>query len=62
MNVSIDGAAVPFFEAGKKFFDQKRGQLDMSCKNCHEDNAGNRIRANMLTEGQGNGFPTYRLK
>ena len=62
MNVAIDGHSAPFFEKGKKFFNQRRGQLDMSCKNCHEDNAGNYARANLLSEGQGNGFPTYRLK
>lgn len=62
MNVSIDGPAIPFFEKGKKFYNQRRGQLDMSCANCHVDNAGNKIRANLLSEGQSNGFPTYRLK
>jgi len=62
MNVSIDGPVVPFFAAGKAFYEKKRGQLDMSCANCHNDNAGNMIRANLLTEGQSNGFPTYRLK
>jgi sulfur-oxidizing protein SoxA len=62
MNVSIDGPAVPFFNAGKKFFEEKRGQLAMSCMNCHEENNGMKIRANVLSEGQSNGFPTYRLK
>ncbi|NQU61634.1 MAG: sulfur oxidation c-type cytochrome SoxA [Rhodospirillales bacterium] len=62
MDVSVDGPAVPFFEAGKKFYFQRRGQLDMSCANCHVDNPGNMIRANKLSQGQGNGFPTYRLK
>tara|TARA_B100001996_G_scaffold118339_1_gene89577 strand:- start:291 stop:1100 length:810 start_codon:yes stop_codon:yes gene_type:complete len=62
MNVSIDGPVIPFFNAGKKFFEAKRGQLDMSCMNCHEENNGNMIRANTLSEGQSNGFPTYRLK
>lgn len=62
MDVSIDGPAIPFFEAGKKFYYQRRGQLDMSCANCHVDNPGNMIRANRLSEGQSNGFPTYRLK
>lgn len=62
MNVSIDGPAVPFFEKGKEFFNMRRGALDMSCTNCHEDNAGKRIRANLLSEGQSNGFPTYRFK
>jgi len=62
MNVAVDGHAAPFFEKGKKFYNQRRGQLDMSCKNCHEDNAGKMARANLLSQGQGNGFPTYRLK
>ncbi len=62
MNVSVDGPVIPFFEKGKKFYFQRRGQLDMSCANCHEDNAGNIIRANLLTQGQSNGFPVYRLK
>jgi sulfur-oxidizing protein SoxA len=62
MSVSIDGPVIPFFNAGKKFFEAKRGQLDMSCMNCHEENNGNMIRANKLSEGQSNGFPTYRLK
>jgi len=62
MNVKIDGKAAPFFEKGKEFYNQRRGQLDMSCANCHVNNAGNKVRANTLSEGQTNGFPTYRLK
>jgi len=34
----------------------------MSCKNCHMDYPGVKIRANVLTNGLPNGFPTYRLK
>lgn len=62
MNVSIDDEAAPFFAAGKKFYYQRRGALDMACKHCHEDNPGKMARANLLTQGQINGFPTYRLK
>lgn len=58
----IDGPAAAYFEKGKKFYYQRRGQLDMSCANCHEDFAGGIIRANLLTQGQSNGFPVYRLK
>jgi sulfur-oxidizing protein SoxA len=60
--VEIDGPAAPFFEKGKAFYDERRGQLNMACKHCHEDNAGNMARANLLSQGQGNGFPLYRLK
>jgi sulfur-oxidizing protein SoxA len=62
VDVKIDGPAAPFYEKGKEFYYQRRGQLDMACSSCHEDNAGNMIRANLLTQGQSNGFPTYRLK
>jgi sulfur-oxidizing protein SoxA len=62
MNVKIDGDAKPFFDKGEAFYKQRRGLLDMSCANCHIENAGNMIRANTLSQGQSNGFPTYRLK
>lgn len=62
MNVAVDGKAAPFFEKGKEFYYQRRGLLDMACSNCHIDNAGGQLRANILSQGQSNGFPTYRLK
>ncbi|MGF1562405.1 MAG: sulfur oxidation c-type cytochrome SoxA [Geminicoccaceae bacterium] len=62
VNVSVDGPAEPFFKAGEEYYYSKVGQLDMSCANCHEDNWGNYIRADLLSQGQSNGFPTYRLK
>ncbi len=62
MNVKVDGPAAPFLEKGKAFYDQRRGQLDMACANCHKENAGSMLRANLLSQGMSNGFPTYRLK
>ena len=50
------------WKAGEAFYYERRGQLDMACKHCHEDNAENIIRAETLSQGQSNGFPTYRLK
>jgi len=62
VNVSIDGPAKAVYEKGKQFYYQRRGLLDMACANCHVDNAGNYIRSDLLSQGQTNGFPTYRLK
>lgn len=62
INVAIDGDAAPFWEKGKELYYTRVGQLDMSCSNCHEDNYGVMIRADHLSQGQINGFPTYRLK
>ena len=62
VKVAIDGDAKPIWEQGKKLYYSRFGQLDMACSNCHEDNYGNMIRADHLSQGQINGFPTYRLK
>ena len=62
VDVAIDGEAAPFWEQGKELYYTKVGQLQMACSNCHEDNYGVMIRADHLSQGQINGFPTYRLK
>ncbi|MGB3315819.1 MAG: sulfur oxidation c-type cytochrome SoxA, partial [Albidovulum sp.] len=62
MNVAVDGPAAPFWEQGKEMYYTRFGQLELSCANCHEDNYGNMIRADHLSQGQINGFPAYRLK
>jgi len=60
MHVSIDGPAQPFFEAGRAFYMQRRGQLDLACTHCHDQYAGQRLRGDVISQGQSNGFPIYR--
>jgi sulfur-oxidizing protein SoxA len=62
VNVAIDGPAQSVWELGKELYYTRTGQLELSCANCHEDNYGNMIRADHLSQGQINGFPVYRLK
>ncbi|MEE3358501.1 MAG: sulfur oxidation c-type cytochrome SoxA [Pseudomonadota bacterium] len=62
VNVAIDGPAQATWEKGKEMYYTRYGQLELSCANCHEDNYGNMIRADHLSQGQINGFPAYRLK
>ena len=61
INVAIDGPAQSYWEQGKEIYYTRYGQLELSCANCHEDNNGNYIRADHLSQGQINGFPTYRF-
>lgn len=61
VNVDIDGPLKPHYEAGKKLYHTRVGQLAMSCAHCHEYNAGKKLRGQTLTQGQTNGFPEYRL-
>ena len=62
VDVAIDGPVQATWEAGKELYYTRTGQLELSCANCHEDNYGNMIRADHLSQGQINGFPVYRLK
>ncbi len=62
VNVQADGPMEPWVKRGKKIYYTRVGQLNMSCANCHEANFGKYIRADYLSQGQSNGFPTYRLK
>ncbi len=62
VNVQTDGPMQSWNDKGKELYYTRVGQLDMSCANCHEDNYGKMIRADHLSQGQINGFPTYRLK
>ena len=62
VDVQVDGPMAKHFESGKNYYYQRRGQLDMACAHCHETYAGQYIRADLLSQGQSNGFPTYRLK
>lgn len=62
VDVAIDGPAHETWELGREIYYTRFGQLELSCANCHEENYGNRIRADHLSQGQINGFPTYRLK
>jgi sulfur-oxidizing protein SoxA len=65
MPVALDlsvGDMQSWWDRGKEKYYTRTGQLNLSCASCHEQNAGNRIRADHLSQGQLNGFPTYRLK
>lgn len=56
------GEMQKWWEQGKETYYKRTGQLDLSCASCHEKNNGNYIRADHLSQGNVNGFPTYRLK
>jgi sulfur-oxidizing protein SoxA len=51
-----------WWDQGKDIYYTRTGQLNLSCASCHEENNGKYIRADHLSQGNVNGFPTYRLK
>ena len=62
MAVTIDGAAEPFFERGRALYNQRVGQMDLSCTMCHDQRVGHYLRAEHISQGQLNGFPTYMMR
>lgn len=60
--VDISGPAQATYEAGRDYFQNKRGQFNLSCHQCHTENWGKRLRGDTLSQGHGNGFPAYRLE
>jgi sulfur-oxidizing protein SoxA len=66
LNVIIpnEPKAIAAYEAGKKYYYSKRGQLNFSCANCHIEHVGKKARSETLSTSLGHPthFPVYRLK
>ncbi len=59
-----DPRAMAAYEAGKKFYFTRRGQLNFSCATCHVQNTGLKVRTEMLSMSVGHTthWPVYRSK
>lgn len=59
-----DPKALAAYEAGKKFYYDRRGQLNFSCATCHLQNSGKQLRADILSPALGHTThqPVYRSK
>ena len=62
MDVATTGPAQSFYEAGKAFFERRQGQLNLSCRQCHDDLVGQKLRGDTVSHGAGTGYPAYRLE
>jgi L-cysteine S-thiosulfotransferase len=59
INVPADG---PFVAAGRRLFETRMGQLNLSCAQCHDERAGMKLGGAIIPQGQPNGYPEYRLQ
>jgi L-cysteine S-thiosulfotransferase len=46
--------------AGEAMFKQREGQLNLSCANCHDDNAGKNLAGATIPQGHPTAYPVYR--
>ena len=47
-------------DAGKALFTRREGQLNLSCANCHDDNAGKKLAGATIPQGHPTAYPVYR--
>jgi hypothetical protein len=57
-----DPRRTPARERGRALWAGRRGQLDLSCAQCHDDNAGRRLAGIVIPQGHPTGYPLYRLE
>jgi sulfur-oxidizing protein SoxA len=51
----------PYLRKGQEIYETRRGQLNLSCPQCHVDHAGEKLRGDVISQGHINAFPIYRL-
>ncbi|HEX6158460.1 MAG TPA: sulfur oxidation c-type cytochrome SoxA [Burkholderiales bacterium] len=52
----------PNVEAGRAFFHQRQGQLNLACASCHDDNWGKKLGGTPIPQAHPTGYPIYRLE
>lgn len=52
----------PYRARGEFLFRQRMGQLDLSCAECHDANAGRRLAGSVIPQAHPTGYPIYRLE
>lgn len=61
-SVDISGAAEDWYARGRDLFFTRRGQYNLSCHQCHDENWGKQLRGDTISQGHGNAFPAYRFE
>jgi len=64
MPIQIDAtpAAMTQVEAGRMMFEQRMGQLNLSCAQCHDQRAGLKLGGSSIPQAHPTGYPIYRLE
>ena len=60
--IEINNTNQKWYELGEKLYLQKIGQMGLACNQCHNDRVGLNLRAEKVSQGHINGFPSYLLR
>lgn len=63
MNLAPDfqGAAAAYLKRGRELYTTRIGQMNLACTHCHDDNYGQMLRGDRISQGHPTGYPAYRL-
>ena len=62
VTVAEDARTRKFIEAGRVAYERRQGQLNLSCAQCHDDNAGRQLAGTPIPQAHPNAYPLYRLE
>lgn len=62
IDIAVPEQAKPFLESGRAAFNRRQGQLNLSCTQCHDGLAGNKLAGNPIPQAHPTGYPIYRLE
>ena len=57
-----DPRLAPMLQQGRLLFGTRIGQLNLSCAQCHDERAGQRLGGSTIVQGHATGYPLYRLE
>ena len=61
-DIKINEKNKEYFNLGKTLYFKKIGQMGLSCNQCHDERVGQNLRAEKVSQGHINGFPSYLLR
>ncbi|MBV8030991.1 MAG: sulfur oxidation c-type cytochrome SoxA [Betaproteobacteria bacterium] len=51
-----------WLEEGKKLYSRREGQINLSCAQCHDERAGQKLGGSVIPQAHPTGYPIYRLE
>ncbi len=62
ITVVRDASNAPRLDAGERLFNQRLGQLNLSCAQCHAERPGQKLAGNLIPQAHPTAYPIYRLE
>jgi sulfur-oxidizing protein SoxA len=60
--LDVDDGLREAIARGRDYYYSRKGQLNLACVHCHEQNSGKFLRGDLISDGVSTGYPIYRLE